>query len=312
MAAGKTILVHNGALGDMCLAWPAMLAIVRHAAGPVMWAGKPGYQFFLDQLQVAPATPELRAAITACYSADALPAPLFDATIFWFGLETSPLPPAITASPQLHFLPMVHGHSPPAMTLAKELYRLDIPIPNDAVTVFRSLFGSWSPNPDAPVLLFPGAGHPRKCWPLERYKELAASLQAQGQSVAMVLGPDEQEQGWMEEEIPTETPDSLDALRQLLLGCRAVVGNDSGPMHLAGLLGTPGVALFGPTSAWQWGPRGLQHLTAPLPCRPCTRTTQALRCPDSACMEGIAVATVLEEVNEVCCGAAAGKNRTGA
>jgi hypothetical protein len=42
----------------------------------------------------------------------------------------------------------------------------------------------------------------------------------------------------------------------LLAGARAFVGNDAGPSHLAALLGTPTVAVFGPTSASVWRPQG--------------------------------------------------------
>lgn len=46
------------------------------------------------------------------------------------------------------------------------------------------------------------------------------------------------------------------------------LGGDSGPLHLASLCGLPGVALFGPTSARQWG-RPPDHPARPLPSPPC-------------------------------------------
>ena len=48
-------------------------------------------------------------------------------------------------------------------------------------------------------------------------------------------------------------------LAAVLSGVRALVGNDSGPMQLASLLGTPVIALFGPTDRVRTGPRGAKH-----------------------------------------------------
>jgi len=42
----------------------------------------------------------------------------------------------------------------------------------------------------------------------------------------------------------------------LSAGAAAYVGNDSGPTHLAAALGTPTVAIFGPTDPVQFAPRG--------------------------------------------------------
>ncbi len=42
----------------------------------------------------------------------------------------------------------------------------------------------------------------------------------------------------------------------MLSACAAYLGNDSGISHLAAALGIPALALFGPTDAAVWGPRG--------------------------------------------------------
>ena len=81
--------------------------------------------------------------------------------------------------------------------------------------------------------------------------------------------------------------------------CAVVVTNDSGPMHLAAAVGTPVVAIFGPTHPALTGPYGSGHtvLRAALPCAPCFNG----RCtnPDSmACMKAIRVAEVLAAVQK--------------
>ena len=81
--------------------------------------------------------------------------------------------------------------------------------------------------------------------------------------------------------------------------CAVVVTNDSGPMHLAAAVGTPVVAIFGPTDPVLTGPYGNGHtvLRSVLPCAPCFKG----HCtnPDSmACMKAISVAEVLAAVQK--------------
>jgi len=74
---------------------------------------------------------------------------------------------------------------------------------------------------------------------------------------------------------------------------------DTGPMHLAAVLGTPLVALFGPSSPERWGPLSADAriVRVDLPCSPCNRIRNPpARCqgrtPD--CMDGILVHRVVE------------------
>jgi heptosyltransferase-2 len=84
----------------------------------------------------------------------------------------------------------------------------------------------------------------------------------------------------------------------LLKCCRALLTNDTGPMHVAAALETPVVALFGSTSPELTGP-GLpgdsrhQFLKSDAPCSPCFLR----ECPiDFRCMTGISVERVVNSV----------------
>jgi ADP-heptose:LPS heptosyltransferase len=64
----------------------------------------------------------------------------------------------------------------------------------------------------------------------------------------------------------------LRLLPALLSSASVFVTNDSGPMHVAAAVGTPVVAMFGPTSPVRTGPYGEGHAVlarADVPCRPC-------------------------------------------
>ena len=107
------------------------------------------------------------------------------------------------------------------------------------------------------VAIHPGSGGRRKMWPAERFEALAQRLDG---PVVWLLGPAEAEQPALRDiraRVATvvEQP-SLTALAGILASCRTYVGNDSGVSHLAAALGTPTVAIFGPTDPVVWGPRG--------------------------------------------------------
>jgi heptosyltransferase-1 len=90
---------------------------------------------------------------------------------------------------------------------------------------------------------------------------------------------------------------SLAELAGLLQKARLAVTTDTGPMHLAAALGTPVVALFGPTAPWRTGPFGAGHqvVRLALECSPCFRR----QCPESRCLTDLPVSAVQEAVEKI-------------
>ena len=119
--------------------------------------------------------------------------------------------------------------------------------------------GPVPPVGEGPVTLHPGSGGTFKEWPVARFRALAEGLRRRGLPVEEVVGEAEIERGkaealtaWAEPVWDPPLPELADRLR----ACRAFVGNDAGPSHLAAAVGAPTLALFGPTSPTQWRPRG--------------------------------------------------------
>ncbi len=88
----------------------------------------------------------------------------------------------------------------------------------------------------------------------------------------------------------------LPALVQGIADCAALVGPDSGPLHLADALGIPALGLYGPTGTASWGllgPRAVCLKTA-FDCQPCYRDDGRLPvcAHQHRCMDGLSVATV--------------------
>jgi len=109
------------------------------------------------------------------------------------------------------------------------------------------------------IVLHPGAGSPAKCWPLDYFMRLAGELPVRP---VFVLGPVEQDR-WprrqleaVRQRFATLVCPSLAVFAGVLTGAIGYLGNDSGPSHLAAALGTPTLALFGPTSPQQFAPVG--------------------------------------------------------
>jgi heptosyltransferase I len=106
------------------------------------------------------------------------------------------------------------------------------------------------------VLANPLAGWPAKQWPLERFAELGRRLR-QEYGVALVLNGPAAAAPRLAEVPDVHVHSSglaglIDAARRAV----AVVGVDSGPLHVAAALGRPGVAIFGPTNPARNGPYG--------------------------------------------------------
>jgi len=98
------------------------------------------------------------------------------------------------------------------------------------------------------VAIQPFSGSPSKNWPLERYRRLARQLE-RDVPVEWCAGPEECLPG-------ARRFEDLYELGCWLAGARLYIGNDSGITHLAAAVGTPVVALFGPTDPRVWAPRG--------------------------------------------------------
>jgi predicted lipopolysaccharide heptosyltransferase III len=136
---------------------------------------------------------------------------------------------------------------------------------------------------DRPIIIVqPGARYWFKAWPHERFAELADRL-ASDYGCQVLIGGSREEEALAQRihEAAKSRPISIAGLATLkqfaAIAKRATlfVGNDSGAMHIAAAVGTPIVALFGPSNPDEWGPRGnrVTVLYKGLDCRACFHPT---------------------------------------
>jgi heptosyltransferase III len=116
-----------------------------------------------------------------------------------------------------------------------------------------------------------------KCWPAERNAQLVDRLAGEGHAVVLTAAPDEAP--FIREIVAKSLAKPIDLSGQLSLKelgaltarARVFVGVDSMPMHLAAAMGTPTVALFGPSNEAEWSPWNVEQriVTTTHSCRPC-------------------------------------------
>jgi len=177
----------------------------------------------------------------------------------------------------------------PIMITAKELERMRtlLSFRDEDTYIAFNPFGGWS----------------SKRWGLERYARLGDLLHKEGYKVVLLGGPKDTEDArivasYMEKEpIVTSGKTDLKELAALLRYVDLLVTNDTGPMHIAVAVGTPVIAIFGPTDPKRTGPYGEGHkvMTAGVGCSPCFKR----ECREMTCMDSIRVDDVMKAVKEM-------------
>jgi ADP-heptose:LPS heptosyltransferase len=153
----------------------------------------------------------------------------------------------------------------------------------------------------------------RKRWPLERFVQLVKCLiYEDGCQVVLIGGKEDRENALA---VCSAVPETLSAAGTLQLAetgallkqCDVLIGNDSGPLHVAAALRVPTVALFGPTQPCQFYPYPVErhrYLYKDIGCNPCYYWGGAFwqripRCSRAFCMEAISVVEVLTETRRM-------------
>ena len=154
-------------------------------------------------------------------------------------------------------------------------------------------------------VLSPHARWETKVWPPERFAEVCDRLYAATGARGVLVGGGKASAELARSILAAASAKPIDlvnrtSLKELvavIAESRALVTNDSGPLHVAAVVGTPVVAIFGPTDPGRTGPYGPGHrvLTGQAPCRPCFRRRclyaggpQALCCMKNVSAEDVA------------------------
>ncbi|HEX4265685.1 MAG TPA: glycosyltransferase family 9 protein [Verrucomicrobiae bacterium] len=157
---------------------------------------------------------------------------------------------------------------------------LELPA-REALTIPRSTDG----QPDE-ILIHTGAGQPIRVWPLENYRKLITRLREKQYQVQVACDPGQRDWWLQNGETGVATPKTVAELQALVDKATVVIGNDSGPGHLASFAGVPTFTIFGPQLPEWFAPL---HPTAQwvegkaCPYKPCS---DYCRFPEPICLTG--------------------------
>ena len=141
-----------------------------------------------------------------------------------------------------------------------------------------------------------------KRWDIANFAEVIQQIAHLAPDVRIVLTGSSNELA-LAEALPPSLPiinligkTSILQLGALLERCEVCLTCDSGPMHIAAAVGTPTVALFGPTSPVRHKPHGTGHtiIEKPVECRPCYKRTCHHQDAPHLCMTEISTAEVVK------------------
>ena len=155
--------------------------------------------------------------------------------------------------------------------------------------------------PQGFVLINPGAAWPNKRWPAARFGAVAAAMkQAHGVSALVLWGPGERQ---LADEVVAASggaaeilaPTTIQEMAGVARAARLMISGDTGPLHVAGAVGTPLVALFGPTRSERNGPWAPHDISISRVER-CVCVYERRCRRDVPCIEDIGVDDVLDAV----------------
>lgn len=158
---------------------------------------------------------------------------------------------------------------------------------------FDTAFGNLRRASGEQVLIHSGAGQPVRVWPLERYQTLAVYLRQRGYDVQIVCDLDQQRWWRKAGEQQVIAPRNVSELIGVIHRAGVFIGNDSGPGHLAAVMGVPTFTLFGPQLHEWFRPmhRDAEVIEGkPCPYKPCS---DYCRFAAPLCLHGIAEAEIL-------------------
>jgi heptosyltransferase-3 len=246
-ATMRRLIIRPGGIGDFIVSLPALEALKADYLELWTTPANVPLALFAHQARAIPSTGLDFLGVTEPTERVIRQLATFDSIISWYGANR----PDFRALVQQLGLPFLFFRALPPESAgihATDFYldqvRTLVDVPAGAIPRIRC-----DVEQEEFAVIHPFSGSPRKNWPLERFRELARRLE-RGLPVRWCAGP---------EDPPLPEALRYDDLYELacwLARASLYVGNDSGITHLAAAVGTPVLALFGPTDPAVWAPRG--------------------------------------------------------
>lgn len=181
-----------------------------------------------------------------------------------------------------------------------EMTRLDITVPNQKVCdEVDCLLDSIGVKDDY-IVLSPFTGLEERNWPIDIAESFVQKVIDIYSMPVVVIGPaDKRNKADVISKYNLLGRTNTMQMVELIRRAKCLITPDSGPMHVAGALGTKCIALFSKDLPSRWAPKEqCVPVYLGMPCSPCNDET-ARKCHDVACMRNISDEMVIEKLKEL-------------
>jgi ADP-heptose:LPS heptosyltransferase len=314
MSNSNLLIIHQGALGDLVLTFPAIIALhEKFNTIDILCQGQLGK--LATKLGLVDKAYSLETAYFATLFSDEIDEKIKDLIrnyasilVFSFSSDLKDSLSQITDDQcvQIPPRPPVRQKIHVARFLFKNLIDSELIETADSnekrfTGQKRQTHREGKPIDTSKIIIHPGAGSIRKRWPLTNFLDLTNGLEKRGLRPQFVCGPAEPE---LIEEISQDrqihTFSELADLVDWFESAGGYIGNDSGVSHLAAFVGLPSVVIFGPSDPVRWKPMGprIQIVHPELDCCPCFEI-EPENCAEPACLADASLDSVLIAFDQV-------------
>jgi ADP-heptose:LPS heptosyltransferase len=315
MTESSLLIIHQGALGDVVLTFPAIIGLRKKFSRiDVLSQRQPGK--LAAHLGLVEKWYPLEAACFATLFSDQIDGKIKDLIcryttilVFSFSCDLKKSISQITDSQCFQIPPR-----PPAQDkihVAEFLFKnlidcglLETADSNYEIFTLQRKQNQRTGRPiDASkIIIHPGSGSIRKRWPLAQFLKLADVLKKRGLRPQFICGPAESDlmDKLQNQNRNVRNLSELTELVDLLQSAGGYVGNDSGVSHLAAFLGLPTAVIFGPADPIRWKPVGpsVAIVHPELDCSPCFEI-ESENCSEPRCLTDASLESVLKALDHV-------------
>ncbi|MBU2699022.1 ADP-heptose:LPS heptosyltransferase [Sporomusaceae bacterium BoRhaA] len=178
-------------------------------------------------------------------------------------------------------------------------YDISLPTADNVKSVDNMLMNLGLKSDSVYICLAPFTGMEERNWPVEHVKKFVELVRDNLDIPIILIGPSHKK----------EIANSIDTFNlvgqtsvlemvELIKRAKIFIGSDSGPMHIAGAVDTPVIAMFNKDLPSRWAPKNhCRVIKLDMPCCPCTDQV-ARSCQTVECMRGIIPEMVFQVLSE--------------
>ena len=314
----KILVIHQGALGDVILSFPAILALKQQKNACISLLcnhqiGKMAHELMVVDAHFSIESARFCSLFSKAISHDMKYFIDHYETVLYIGFsdeiadqvrqnhrwQTCQITPRPPAEEETH----VAVHIMRQLQDKGLLGKIKMRAPSSCQPAVKQI---QNQRQERLLLIHPGAGSKRKRWSLKNFVEVADAItRMNSREAVFVIGPAESDllpivKNQVEGRFRVRQFEDLTEVMAFMKAANCFIGNDSGLTHLSAFMGVPTVAIFGPSSPNRWAPIGpaTKVLRGKVDCAACFEVEKR-NCEVPQCLNGVSVDMVVDAVKEL-------------